>query len=592
VISDSVPGQTPEPEPTGGEPSVSAAARPRWLLPVSAAVIVLAAAIGLVVGFTLTNNRTGSAAGAASYVPADAAVYYEIRFNPSEQQRANLRAFLGHFSKLDPDKYLTDELDHQLDSLSPKASAAYRYSADVKPWFDGTVAVAMIGYPSMAPQTPPAKPRIPDALVFAGVKDAQAANSLNDRVRADATQHGTTVHTTSHGSATIWSVEMPASTTVTSTTPQTFAWTITGDQVVAGTSVDLVGRALDVHAGAASLANRQEFRDGLARLPADHVGLFSVDTAPIVSQLTKDFGAVSPSLAPLVQGLSANALGFVVESARFEADRFVIDATASLSAAPPPNLDPGLAAVTPGDALFYVEALDAGKGLANLVNVLKAAAVESGGDPKQIDQLEAVLGGDLASLVSWMGDTALVAGETSGAPYAGLIVTPTNSGEARTKLLQIQSLIQLSQATSGGPKVTISAADHRGVKITTIRVEAGSTTPSWATTYQYAVLDNRVVIGTGDTFVARVLDTSLGDSLGQDARFSAALQSVGGTPNRGIFWLDLAGIRAAVEPLLPAEARAMYEAEVRPWVAPFDFAVGEVRSEGQRSETHFALVVK
>jgi hypothetical protein len=360
---------------------------------------------------------------------------------------------------------------------------------------------------------------------------------------------------------------------------------------VAGTSVDLVGRALDVHSGAASLANRQEFRDGLARLPADHVGLLSVDTAPIISQFTKDFGVTNPSLAPLVQGLSANAQGFVVEAARFEADRFVIDATASLSAAPPPNLDPGLAAVTPGDALFYVEAFDAGKGLANLVNVLKAAVVAGGGDAKQIDQLEQVLGGDLASFVSWMGDTALVAGETSGAPYAGLIVTPTNSGEARTKLLQIQALIQLSQ-TSGGPRVTISDADHRGVKITTIRVEAGSSTPSWATTYQYAVLDNRVVIGTGDTFVARVLDTSLGDSLGQDARFSAALQSVGGTPNRGTFWLDLAGIRAALESLLPAEATASYESEVRPWVAPFDFAVGEVRSEGPRSENHFALVVK
>jgi len=591
VISDSVPAQTPEPQSTGGEPSITPAPRPRWLIPAAAAVLVLAAAIGVVVGLTLTNQRAGAgAAGAASYVPAEASVYYEIRFDPSVQQRANLRAFLGHFSKLDPDKYLTDELDQQLDSMSPQASGAYRYSTDVKPWFDGTVAVALIGYPSMVPQTPSATvPRIPEALVFAGVNNASAANSLNDRIRADAANKGATVRATAHGSATIWSVEIPVSSVG---SPPTFAWTITGNEVMAGTSVDLVGRALDVHAGAPSLENRQEFRDGLARLPADRVGLFSVDTAPIVAQITKDVAAVNPSLTPLVQGLNATPQGFVVEAARFEADRFVIDATASLSAAPPPNLDPGLLALVPGDALFYTEAFDAGTGLANVVNVMKATITAGGGSSsEQIDQLEQVLGGDLGSFVSWMGDTALVAGETSGAPYAGLIITPKDSAQARTKLLQIQGLIQLSQA-SGGPKVTVSEAEHHGSTITTIHVDAGATTPSWATTYQYTVSDSRVVIGVGDTFVARVLDTGLGTSLGQDSRFYAALQSVGGTPNRGTFWLDLAGLRAALEPLLPAEAKATYQSEVQPWVAPFDYAIGAVRSDGQRSETHFALVVK
>ena len=48
----------------------------------------------------------------------------------------------------------------------------------------------------------------------------------------------------------------------------------------------------------------------------------------------------------------------------------------------------------------------------------------------------------------------------------------------------------------------------------------------------------------------------------------------------------------STEPLLPAEAKATYQSEVQPWVAPFDYAIGAVRSDGQRSETHFALVVK
>ena len=152
MISDSVPAQTPEPEPTGGEPSITSASRPRWLFPGAAAVVVLAVAIGLVAGMTLT-NRAGAGSGTASYVPADAAIYYELRLDLPGDQRPALRSFLGHFPLLQVDKYLTDELDQQLDQLSSAAPSGYRYSTDVKPWFDGKLGFALVRYPSMIKPT-------------------------------------------------------------------------------------------------------------------------------------------------------------------------------------------------------------------------------------------------------------------------------------------------------------------------------------------------------------------------------------------------------------------------------------------------------
>src|SRR5207244_2622589 len=188
VISDSVPAQTPEPQSSGGEPSITPTSRPRWLIPGAAAVVVLAVGIGLVVGLTLTAKRTGGAVGAASYVPADSANYYGA---------------------------------------------------------------------------------VPDVIVLVGVKDATAAGALNDRVRADLTKAGATVTSTSHSGVTIWSVS-GGSTETSAGLPQHFAWAITADQLVAGTTVELVGNALDSHSGAtASLASRDEFNAGLSGLPAD-----------------------------------------------------------------------------------------------------------------------------------------------------------------------------------------------------------------------------------------------------------------------------------------------------------------------------------
>jgi hypothetical protein len=581
----------------GGEPAVSRTPPPRWLVPVAGAVVVLAVAIGVIAGLTLNGTRSagsGSAAAAAAYVPADATFYYELRLDLPGDQRANLRAFLGHFPGVDAERYLTDQVDQQLDDLTSKVPAGFSYTKDVKPWFNGTLAFAMLGYPSMAGIGANSTPAVPQMLIFAGVKDATGAAALGDRLRTEITRAGGTVSTTSHGSATIWSSTATDAVGGTSSTSsaQLVAWTITSDVIIAGTGVDLVASALDAHAGSKpSLANRQEFRDGLARLPADRVFTMSLDSAPMFAQLQKDLASLQPGMKDALSALSKMLPTFQVGGSRFLADRLTFDSNASMpSGALPANRDRGLAALAPGDAILFDDGADVGKGLTAYLDAVKAAVAGSGTGTDELRQVEGILGGDLSSMVSWIGDAALVAGVTDKQPYFGVIITPTNANDARTRLAQLRGLLDLAAGT--GTDVTVSDADHNGTKITTIKVHAGTGTPAWATTYQYAVTDQRVVIGSGETLVARVLDTQQADSLAGQQRFASGVEGVGGASNIGTLWVDLTALRTAVEPMIPADAAATYRTELQPWLTPFDYIAGTNRADGQQLSSRFAIVLK
>ena len=318
----------------------------------------------------------------------------------------------------------------------------------------------------------------------------------------------------------------------------------------------------------------------------------SQDFKTLLAQVQKDVVSSQPSAAAAFSQIVAQAPTYAVASARFESDRFVMDSSATLPGAAPTNSDRGLAALTPSDAIYFADGSNVGQGLAGSLNSLKSFLGASGAvTGPTLDQVEAALGGDLGSFVSWMGDTAMVAGYTNSTPWVGLISKPTDAQAARSKLLQLQSILQLA-SVNGGPEVQISQADHNGTQITTIHVEAGSGTPSWASTLQYAVTDQRVVIGSGDSFVARVLDMQSANSLASNPRFRAALDSVGGASNNSDFWFDLSGLRTALEPLVPASSQSVYQNSIKPWVAPFDYVIGAGKSDGQQVEGRFAVVVK
>jgi hypothetical protein len=91
------------------------------------------------------------------------------------------------------------------------------------------------------------------------------------------------------------------------------------------------------------------------------------------------------------------------------------------------------------------------------------------------------------------------------------------------------------------------------------------------------------VVGYGRDFVAAVLDAGPGSSLADDARFKSLLQRVG-SENISLSYVDIAGIRGLIEPLVKQQMTpakwAEYQAEYRPYLEHFDALIGAVHKDG------------
>jgi len=579
-----------------GTPVVrAAAARPRWPVVVVTAVAALAVAIGAVAGAFLVGGR-GAGAGvgsAASYVPADAFMYLELRLDLPGDQRAMLRGVLDRFGDLNPDTVLGAELGKTLDDAVAKSQAPFRYTTDVAPWFNGQLAVAMNDYPSAAD---PAKMTFPSTVAFLGLRDATAATALADRLRAELQKRGSQFTSEMHGATQVWSLVADASA---GTMQPGFAYAVTPDHLLLGSGTASVTTALDVHAGTrAALAGRDDLARLASRLPTDRVGFFAVDYAPVWKQLRAGAERTSPGLGKLFDTFATATPGLVVGAARFEADRLVFT---SLSDAPTgtfaaANSQRSLARWIPGDAILVSEGGSFGPKLEQAVIALKAGMGVSGPSSQQIAQAEAALGGKLESYVSWIGDGALVAGWAGGQPYGGLVLVPTDVAAARQRLGQLAALATLGAGQAGG--IRVSHQTVAGVDVTTFRsgAAAGGSMPvdgfAPSVVLQYAVTEQRVLIGLGDQFVGRALELQEADSLAASQRYLSALNEVGGTNNAGSTFVDLAALRTAIETAIPAASKAEYAQRIQPYVAPFDYLVGVARVVDGRLEQRAAIVVK
>jgi hypothetical protein len=183
----------------------------------------------------------------------------------------------------------------------------------------------------------------------------------------------------------------------------------------------------------------------------------------------------------------------------------------------------------------------------------------------------------------------MVAGYDGEAPYAGLVLVPNDVAAAERRLGQLLSFAALA-ALDPESGISVSEGTVAGTEVSTVRwLAAGGDmsemlpmTPS--VTLQVAITEDRAIIGLGETFVARVLDLDAGDSLASVARFGDAVAALGGPSSVGLGWVDLAGIRTALESSFEAEIgmfdpEGMYESEIRPWLLPLDQAVSVSRLE-------------
>jgi hypothetical protein len=579
--------------PEQGVPQPSSAVG-RWQIAVIGAVVVLAAGIGLVLGLTVLPSRGSSPLGtSASYVPAGAVMYMEARLDLPGGQRDSLRTILERFPGVNADDLLTDALADTLDEALAGGGLPADYSADIAPWFDGRVAVTLLDYPLNLDST--SSMELPSAAALIGIRDAAAAAESTDTLRAEISATGATFSPSDHGGVTIWTldVDLPAG--------QGFAYALTDDQLLLANSQATIETLLGVHAGGDSLAQRDELRDLSVHLPAEWVGVVTIDVAAMLDKMRGGLASADPALAELMDGYLDTVPGFVVSTIGFEENAVRIDGVSTLPSddATVSNSKRALAASVPGDAIFFADGPNVGTGLARSITGLRAAlAAGAGSEPglQALEQAEAVLGADLEDFVSWMGGGAIAAGWDGEQPYAGLVLEAADPAAAAQRLGQLRSLVELA-AMDPSAQVEVSTADVDGVEVTTISMSTEAmgtdTMPITDVVVQYALDGEKAIIGFGDRFVGRALAVEDGQSLADADRYAAAIDRFGGDDNAGAFYLDLVALREALETAVgDLDTSGVYAAEIKPNVESLDFFAGVTRVEGDAVVARYGLVLR
>jgi hypothetical protein len=130
------------------------------------------------------------------------------------------------------------------------------------------------------------------------------------------------------------------------------------------------------------------------------------------------------------------------------------------------------------------------------------------------------------------------------------------------------------------------------IRFTTMTPSFSSDSADMEAVIQYALDGEHVLIGVGDRFVSRALQLSPGESLADDARYTAVIDRFGGEDNAGAFFLDLAALRETVEAeggeMLPPE----YATEIQPYLEPLDLLAGVTRVENGAMVTRYGLVLR
>jgi len=555
------------------------AARPgAWRILVIGLVAVLAVGIGTAAGAFLLSSRVSGAGDAASYVGADAPMYFELRLDPSADQDAALRAFLGRFPPiegLDLDRLLYDQLGEVIDEqLAGQDEVELSWAADVEPWFDGRIAFAVTDIPIEAmadPVDPMAMPELPGMLVVIGVTDAAAARATVDRLADEAAAHDVQLVESEHRGVAIFSHAEEG------------AYAVTDDAILVAPDVAAIVAALDIHADPdAGLAATDQLEAAIDALPADWLAFSAFDFSAIMAASFaeaadgEDAAAVAAMQAFVEHQPMRGAMAVTAQG-----DRLAIDGVSDAPTGPfaVENADRGLASEVPADTLYYVESGNIGEALGAVLEAVKEAAGTEPEAAEQIDMAEAALGAELPELVAWIDDGAIAVGWDAASPWAGIILVPSDVGAADRRLGQLATFATLAglDPNSG---VSVTESEIAGEEVTTIRwSDPGGAEalgmPVDGVVIEYTVTDDRAIIGIGDAFVRRVLELDEADSLAADARYAATIEELGGTSNAGVAWLDLAATReavmAAAEPMLESfDPDGEIVASVEPWLLPLD----------------------
>ncbi|HEY3336432.1 MAG TPA: DUF3352 domain-containing protein [Candidatus Limnocylindrales bacterium] len=550
--------------------------RARWLA-VGALVVVVAA---VAAGATFLLTGSSGNAEVLSWTPADAVMYGEARLDLPGDQAAEVARLMQAFPGFEDQAAFPVKLSEALDQLVGKASdGKVSWKTDIEPWFGGQVGGSIGALPSEAD---PASAR---AVLIASVKDATKAKAWADGF---VTRNGGTITTEAYGGSTI-SVVTPPPAVETKMQGVRGGYVIVGPVLALG-DVDSLKAVIDTK-GTGGLPTNAQFKAATGAVTGDHLAFGYVDLRTVIGKLS----SVLPtgSAADVPKSLLDQVPAWAVQTVRAEGSSLVMDVTTPHSALTGTGTASTLPGLVPSGTLVLADGHDFGAALKRLRDQRGQDAASAEG-LKQLDDALALLGG-FDAVTSWAGETGLAITTAGDTLTGGVVVVPTDAAAAERLFNQLKGFIQLGGAQAG---LTVTEEPYSGTTITVVdlsglsrlagQVAEGVTLPA-DLKLSYAVTDKVVVLGYGTAFTKAVLDTVAGGaSLAGDARFADALTRVGQV-RAGLVWVDIAGVRDAVEPLLPADTKTTYDTDVKPYLDAFDSLI-ETTEPGQPNDKGRAVL--
>jgi hypothetical protein len=547
---------------------------------------------------------TGKAPDAAvlGWVPKDSVAYGEMRLDLPGDQRANLGEFLSKFPGFRDQASLDTKINEVLDRVVSSATEGEQtYVADIAPWFDGEIAFSMGDLPDPATLDDPDTMAAPDATVFLSLKDGAKAQAWFDDATKDASP------TTEDYNGTRLTVIGSEGGDV----DYDMAFAIPGGAKVAILGeTDAVKAALDTK-GDGGLGADPDFAAALAASDKDHVGFmfldmgrymeWAMDLAPVAD--TEMCGqAFSADFADLIPGWAAFRM-------RVEKDALVMDTTAPIPAEPPveqANRASTLAGRLPSSTILFAEGHDLGATFLASIELYRS-------DPacaEAFEQIETAVDfvGGFDDLLGWMGDGAIVVNRTADGVEGGIVFQATDADTASDLLGTLKTLVALGGSSAG---VTIREETHGDATITILDLgDAASLLglagmaggipvpppddPSARVELAWTVSDDLVVMSVGTDFIKHVLDTDEASSLASNDRYEALLDRTAGAENVGVMFADITAMRELVEGVVKTDpdALAEYEAEVKPFLVPFDAFLQSSSVGDDRADNKAVITIK
>jgi hypothetical protein len=545
----------------GGGPSTPA--RPGGLVRWGIALLTLAVTVGVVSVAAALLAAGAGASAVQGWLPRDTVAYLEVRADLPGDQRAKVGDLLAKFPGFADQASLDAKIDEALERLLEGSGTSW--TNDIKPWLGGEVGAAVTSAAFDVAQLPdlgemdldgPDLGKAPDdgIVLLVAVKDAAAAEAWVSQ-ELGGTQ---TTETYADGEITI----------VSGLLENNLAFA-TRDTVLIVGPEKAVKAALDTN-GSSPIASSESFTAARETAPSAYLGYAYLDLKAFVDAAAAAAGnSADVPQACLDQALAAIP-AWASGSARAEDDALVFTTTAVAAGDLPAAKDSpsAVASRLPASTAVAVEIRDFGRvvvdGLAMLEEQLAcdpstAEAVEG------IEQALAALGGAEA-LVGWADDAALAVTIDGTEFGGGLAAIVADEAAADRALDQIQSLLALGGGAAG---VTSREEAYGGGTLLVVELPsdvglAADELPELAVTVQGGVF----ALGTID-FVKDVVDTSGGGSLADDEVYRQAISRAGGDGVSNVF-VDITAVRLGVEAMMPADEKARYETEIKPFLEPFE----------------------